>query len=79
LKIYHLATLPTAHLKDNGDDVVADVALPLQLLRVRLDEGEEGGYVEHDLVAVERLVQRKLARLAVLRVQAAAVALGPIR
>ncbi len=64
-------------LKDNGHDVVADVTLPLQLLRVRLDERQEGGDVEHDLVAVEGLVQRKLARLPVLRVQAAPVTLNP--
>ena len=38
-------------LEDDGDDVVSDVALPGQLLAVVGGEGEEGGHVEHHLVA----------------------------
>ena len=38
-------------LEDDGDDVVADVALPRQLLAVVRGEGQEGGDVEHELVA----------------------------
>jgi hypothetical protein len=66
------------YLKDYGHNIVSDVAFPLQLLRIVFDERQQSGHVEDDLAASERLVQRVLARLAVLRVEAAAVALGPI-
>ena len=37
--------------KHDADNVVAHVPLPLQLLRIVLLVGEEGGHVEHDLDA----------------------------
>jgi hypothetical protein len=58
-------------LKNDGHDVVSNVPLALQLLRVVLRVREEGGDVEHDLAVVEALVQRVISSLAVLGVQAA--------
>lgn len=60
-------------LEDDGDDVVADVTLALQLLRVARAVGQHRGHVEEDLPAAEHLVDRCVARLAVPRVQATSV------
>ena len=43
-------------LEDDGHDVVADVPLPLQLLRLALRVGQKSGHVEHDLLPPKRLV-----------------------
>ena len=44
-------------LEDDGHDVVADVPLPLQLLRLALRVRQQRRNVEHDLLPPERLVQ----------------------
>ena len=44
-------------LEDDGHDVVANVPLPLQLLRLALRVGQERGHVEHDLLPSERFIQ----------------------
>ena len=49
-------------LEDDGDDVVADVALARQLLAVVGREGEERRHVEHDLVGASVGVHRVEAR-----------------
>lgn len=56
-------------LENDRHDVVADVPLPLQLLRVVLGVGQERGDVEHDLPLLEDLVDRRVSRVAVLYVQ----------
>ena len=53
-------------LEDDGDDVVADVALPRQLLPVVGREREQGGHVEHDLVSAGVRVHRVEASRVVL-------------
>lgn len=62
------------YLEDYGDNVVADVALPLQLLRVADGVRQEGGDVEHDLLLAEPRVHRLRAGLAVMNVETASVA-----
>ena len=54
IELYKLSS----NLKDDGDDVVADVALPGQLLAIVRGEGEQGWDVEHDLVALVLCVDR---------------------
>ena len=62
-------------LEHNRHDVVADVPLPLQLLRVAPAERQQRGHVEHDLLAAAAaLVHGELARLPAHRVQAGAEA-----
>ena len=62
-------------LEDDGDDVVANVSLPLELLLVGVTEGEQRAHVEHDFTVVEHLVHRVVPGLSVHGVQAALVAL----
>jgi len=62
-------------LEHNRHDVVADVPLPLQLLRVAPAERQQRGHVEHDLLAAAALVHGELARLPAHGVQAGAEAL----
>ena len=57
--------------EDDADDVVAHVAFALQLLRVVLLVGEEGGHVEHDLDAAPVRVHRVQAGQVVYSVQPA--------
>ena len=45
-------------LEDDGDDVVADVALARQLLPVVGREGQQRRHVEHDLVRARVRVHR---------------------
>lgn len=59
--------------KDDADDVVTDVALALQLLRVVLLVGQQRRNVEHDLDATPVRVHRVKTRQVVHRVQAALV------
>ena len=63
-----------ALLEHEADNVVADVALALQLLRICLRVGEQRGHVEHDLLALMLGVHAVLSGLAELGVQAAPVA-----
>ena len=58
-------------LEHNGNNVVADVSLPLQLLTVCFAVGQERRHVEHDLLILECLVHRVVACLTVGRVQSA--------
>lgn len=60
-----------ALLEDDGHDVVADVPLALQLLRVVLRVGQQRGHVEHDLLLAEHFVDALFARLPVQGIQAA--------
>ena len=57
--------------EDYADDVVAHVAFALQLLRVVLLVGEEGGHVEHDFDAAPVRVHRVQAGQVVYSVQPA--------
>ena len=57
--------------EDDADDVVAHVAFALQLLRVVLLVGEEGGHVEHDFDAAPVRVHRVQAGQVVYSVQPA--------
>lgn len=59
-----------ALLEDDGHDVVANVPLALQLLRVVLRVWQERGHVEHDLLLAEHFVDTFFARLPVKGVQA---------
>ncbi len=56
--------------EDDTDDVVADVSLALQLLRIVLLVGEQRSHVEHDLYAAPVRVHRVQARQVVYSVQA---------
>lgn len=56
-------------LENNRYDVVPDVPLPLQLLRVVLGIRQECGNVEHDLSLFEDIVDRRVSCVAVLYVQ----------
>lgn len=62
-------------LKNESNNVVANVTLSLQLLMIVLVVGQKRGHVIHDLFVLESLVQRVLAGLSVRRVQAASEAL----
>lgn len=62
-------------LENDGHDVVANVPLPLQLLRIALGVGQQGGHMEHDLPLLEHLVHGRVASVSVLDVQPSAVAL----
>ena len=53
-----MVTMP--HLEDDGDDVVADVSLPEELLAVGGGVGEEGRHVEHHLTVLVHRVHRIL-------------------
>eukprot|EP00160_Parvularia_atlantis_P013961 Unigene3204_Nuclearia_a/m.9825 Unigene3204_Nuclearia_a/g.9825 ORF Unigene3204_Nuclearia_a/g.9825 Unigene3204_Nuclearia_a/m.9825 type:complete len:313 (+) Unigene3204_Nuclearia_a:1358-2296(+) len=59
-------------LEDDRDNVVADVALALELLRVARAVRQQRRHVKHDLVTAVIGEHRVLARLAVLRVEPAA-------
>ena len=72
LKLCHV--LPVPIHKDDVDDVVPDVSLPLHLLFVLRTEGEEGGDVEHDLVLLLPGVDTLLPRHVRPHVQASSVA-----
>ena len=48
-------------LKYDGDNVVANVPFALELLGVGFGEGEQGGHVQHDLLALVLRVERVLA------------------
>ena len=61
-------------LEHHRHDVVADVSFALQLLAVRLGEGQQGGHMEHHLLAEVLCVEAVLTGLTELRVQAAPVA-----
>jgi hypothetical protein len=56
-------------LKDDCDNVISNVTLPLQLLLLSLGERQQSGDVKHDLLPVEAFVQRLFASLAILSVQ----------
>ena len=43
-------------LKDNGNNVIANVALALELLVVTLHKWKQSRHVKHDLVALGRVV-----------------------
>ena len=45
-------------LEDDGDDVVADVPLPRQLLLVVGSERQKGGHVKHHFIVVVGCVDR---------------------
>ena len=55
--------------EDDTNDVVADVSLALQFLRIVLLVGQQSGHVEHDLDAPPVRVHRVQARQVVHRVQ----------
>ena len=61
-------------LEHHSHDVVAYVSLALQLLAIRLGEGQQGGHMEHHLLAEVLCVEAVLAGLTELRVQTAPVA-----
>ena len=48
-------------LKNDGDDIVANVSFALELLGVSFGEGEQGGHVQHHLLALVLRVERVLA------------------
>lgn len=56
-------------LKNDRYDVIADVPLALQLLRIAGTVGQHRRHVEQNLSTSEQLVHRGVARLAVPRVQ----------
>lgn len=62
-------------MKDDGQDVVADVTLALQLLWVVLDVRQQSGHVEDDFATAEGLVEGVLTGLTVLRIETTSVPL----
>lgn len=57
-----------------GDNVVADVSFPLQLLRIVVRVWEQRRHVEHNLSFLKHLVDCRVAGVSVLDVQTAPVA-----
>lgn len=60
-------------LENNGDDVVAYVSFPLELLRISFRVGQQSRHVEHDLSLLENVVHGLITRVPVPNVQAAPV------
>ena len=62
-------------LKDNGQDVVANVALALKLLGVVVNVRQQGGHVLDDLASSEGLIEGVFTSLAVFCVETSSVSL----
>lgn len=55
-------------LENNTDYIVANMSLPLELLRIVFCVGQQRGDVKHDFTIFEHLVDGSIASLAVLNV-----------
>lgn len=62
-------------LEHDCENIVADVPLTLQLLRIILRVGEQRGHVERNLTLLKHLVQGRLIGVPILNVEAAPAAL----
>lgn len=66
---YHIRRECSILLLENYTDyIVADMSLPLELLRIVFCVRQQRGYVKHDFTIFERFVNGSIASLAILYV-----------